>query len=137
MSKKVSIISRLKGLFDKGTGTKISQYNSEVIIIPRESMKSTDQKEYNAYEHFYVKTITLPNGGIFEKLSVAPEGYEFMKMVDHAGYEIDDLSTYQGQVYILFCNNVPVKASIDQFKIPGGLTASRYVGNVLEKGKRK
>lgn len=134
MSKKVSILSRLKSLFKGNTGTSISRYQSEVEI---ESYDYSTKREYKPYEHLYVKVFDLDNGGNIEEYLDGPDGYELIKIVDHAGYQIDDLATYRGPAYVLYSNSETVIAKVDEFKVPGGFIASRYAGKPLEKGSKK
>lgn len=132
MSKKVSILSRLKGLFIKNTGTNLSKYQSDVEIPER-----YETREYKAGNHFYVKKIYLDNGSSMEELLEDIDGYCYEHMVDHAGYEIDDINTYKGEVYIVYSNTVDVVARVDEFRVPGGLIASRYIGTSLTKVTKK
>ena len=130
MSKKVSILSRLKNLFIGNTGTSVSRFESELQI-------DSSSREYKPYEHLYVKVFDLDNGVNIEEYLDGPDGYELLKIVDHAGYQIDDLDTYSGPLYVMYSNVETVIAMGDSFKVPGGLVASRYAGKPLEKGSKK
>lgn len=130
MSKKVSILSRLKNLFIGNTGTSVSRFESEVQI-------DSSSREYKPYEHLYVKVFDLDNGVNIEEYLDGPDGYELLKIVDHAGYQIDDLDTYSGPLYVMYSNVETVIAMVDSFKVPGVLVASRYAGKPLEKGSKK
>ena len=130
MSKKVSILSRLKNLFIGNTGTSVSRFESEVQI-------DSSSREYKPYEHLYVKVFNLDNGWNIEEYLDGPDGYELVKIVDHAGYQIDDLDTYSGPLYVMYSNVETVIARVDSFKVPGGLVASRYAGKPLQKGSKK
>ncbi len=66
------------------------------------------------------------------------DGYRLQQVVDHAGYEVvDHLSIHTGDVYIIYNNDEEVEARVDEFRVTGGLIASRYAGKPLSKGKRK
>lgn len=130
MSKKVSILSGLKNLFIGNTGTSISRFESEVQF-------DSSSREYKPYDHLYVKVFDLANGVNIEEYLDGPDGYELVKIVDHAGYQIDDLDTYSGPVYAMYSNTETVIARVDNFKVPGGLFASRYAGKPLEKESKK
>ena len=134
MSKKVSILSRLKNLVNGNTGTNLSRFRSEAGI---DSYDYGDKKEYKPYEHLYVRILKSNNGICMEELVDGPDGYEFMKIVDHAGYQIDDLDTYIGEAYIVYNNTVDVIARVDEFRVPGGLIASRFAGKPLVKSQKK
>jgi hypothetical protein len=131
MGKKVSILSRLKSLFNN-TGTSITQYQDDIKIIEKH-----DKREYRTNNHFYVKKLYLDNGSTMDEVVVDIEGYQFIQIVDHAGYEVDDITTYKGEVYIVYNNTVDVIARVDEFRVPGGLIASRYVGKPLAKSAKK
>ena len=130
MSKKVSILSRLKNLFIGNTGTSISRFESEVQF-------DSSSREYKPYDHLYVKVFDLANGVNIEEYLDGPDGYELVMIVDHAGYKIDDLDTFSGPVYEMYSNTETVIARVDNYKVPGGLFASRYAGKPLEKESKK
>ena len=134
MSKKVSILSRLKNLVNGNTGTNLSRFRSESGI---DSYDYGDKKEYKPYEHLYVRILKSNNGICMEELVDGPDGYEFMKIVDHAGYQIDDLDTYIGEAYVIYSNVDTVIARVDDFKVPGGFIASRFAGKQLGKECKK
>ena len=132
MSIKVSILSRIKGLFNKNTGTSISQYKCENNIS-----EVYETKTYGVDEHLYVNKLYLTGKSTMEEIVPNIEGYIFYKIVDHAGYEVDDVATYQGEVYIMYSNIEIVEARVDEFRVPGGLIASRYIGTSLAKVTKK
>ena len=72
-----------------------------------------------------------------EELLEDIDSYQYEHMVDHAGYQIDDITTYKGEVYIVYSNVVDVVARVDEFRVPGGLIASRYAGKSLVKTAKK
>lgn len=128
MGIKVSILSRIKDLFNKNTGTSISQYKSENNVS-----EVYVTKTYGVDEHLYVNKLYLTGKSTMEEIVPNIEGYIFYKIVDHAGYEVDDVTTYQGEVYIMYSNIEIVEARVDEFKVPGGITGSRYIGKVKNK----
>ena len=131
MTKKVSILSRLKNLFNN-TGTSITQYQDDVKISDR-----YEKREYKTNSHFYVKKLYVDGSSTMNEIVEDIDGYQLIQIVDHAGYEVDDVTTYKGEIYIVYNNTLDVVARVDEFRVPGGLIASRYVGKVKEKSRKK
>lgn len=131
MAKMVSILSRLKNLFNN-TGTSITQYQDDVKISER-----YEKREYKVNSHFYVKKLYLDSSNTMEEVVEDIDGYQFIQIVDHAGYEVDDVTSYKGEVYIVYNNTLDVVARVDEFRVPGGLIASRYAGKPLVKTTKK
>ena len=96
-----------------------------------------ETKIYGVDEHLYVNKLYLSGGSTQEEVVPNIDGYIFYKIVDHAGYEVDDINSYQGEVYVLYSNVEVVEARVDEFRVPGGIIASRYIGKVKEKNNSK
>ncbi len=133
MSKKTSVLSRLQSLLKINTGSTLGHYNDEKKVEER-----YETREYGINQHFYVKKSYLDSSSTIDSLIENIDCYRLLQVVDHAGYEVvDHLSIHTGDVYIIYNNVEEVVARVDEFRVPGGLIASRYVGKPLAKNAKK
>lgn len=126
MSKKVSILSRIKNFFGMYDDTSVSNIlsDSRTDLVKEQY----EVKEFGIYDHYYIFEVLLPDDEI-----VIPEGYELVSYVDRVGYRIDDIKGFEGQLFVECANSVPVIARTDRFKLPYGMKGYKYAGKPIKK----
>ena len=125
MSKKVSILSRIKNFFGMYDDTSVSNILSDSRTDC--THESYETKEFGIYDHYYIFEVLLPDDEI-----VIPEGYELVGYVDRIGYRIDDIKDFEGQLFVECANSVPVIARTDRFKPPYGMNGYKYAGKPIK-----
>lgn len=125
MSKKVSILSRIKNFFGMYDDTSVSNILTDNRTEQVED--SYEIKEFEKYDHYYIFEVLLPDDEI-----VIPDGYELVGYVDRVGYRIDDIEGYEGQLFVECANSVPVVARTTRFKPPYGFNGYKYAGKPIK-----
>lgn len=126
MVKIVSILGKIKNLFGMYEETAVSDILND--NRPDWTKDSYEVKEFGIYEHYYIFEVIVPDDKI-----VIPEGYELVGYVDRAGYRIEDLNSFEGQLFVECANNVPVTARTDRFRPPYGMNGYKYYGKPIKK----
>lgn len=126
MSKKVSILSRIKNFFGMYDDTSVSDILTD--NRPEWVEDKFETKEFGVYDHYYIFEVILPDDEI-----VVPDGYEIISYVDRAGYRIENIEGFEGQLFVECANSVPVIARTDRFRPPYGMNGYKYPGKAIKK----